>query len=93
MIVVGYLQVTFWSMSGERQTRTIRNRLYQSILSKEIVFFDTHKTGELNNRLTDDVNKIHDGIGDKLGSATQFMASFCAGLIIGKQFYIRNTDQ
>ncbi|CAF4744043.1 unnamed protein product, partial [Rotaria sp. Silwood2] len=29
------------------------------------------------------VNKVHDGTGDKLGSALQFIASFIAGLILG----------
>ncbi|CAF1145696.1 unnamed protein product [Adineta ricciae] len=82
-IILGYVQVAFWSMPAERQTRTIRQNLFRSILRKEIVYFDTHKTGELNTRLTDDVDKIHDGIGDKLGSAAQFLASFITGLIIG----------
>ena len=83
-ILLGYVQVAFWSMPAERQTRAIRQNLFRSILRKEIVYFDTHKTGELNTRLTDDVDKIHDGIGDKLGSAAQFLASFITGLIIGK---------
>lgn len=84
IIVLGYIQVAFWSMAGERQTKAIRKHLFHSILRKEMVYFDTHKTGELNTKLSDDVNKIHDGIGDKLGSATQFMASFLTGLIIGR---------
>ena len=83
-IVLGYLQVAFWAMSAERQTRTIRETLFRSILRKEIVYFDTHKSGELNTKLTDDVNKIHDGIGDKISITMQFLSSFITGLIIGK---------
>ena len=83
-IVLAYFQVAFWSMSAERQTRAIRTALFRSILRKEIVYFDTHKTGELNTRLTDDIDKIHDGIGDKLGSTAQFLASCIAGLALGK---------
>jgi ABC-type multidrug transport system fused ATPase/permease subunit len=75
-------------MPAERQTRAIRQNLFRSILRKEIVYFDTHKTGELSTRLTDDVNKIHDGIGDKLGSTSQFVASFFTGFILGKFIYI-----
>jgi ATP-binding cassette, subfamily B (MDR/TAP), member 1 len=84
IIVVGYIQVSLWSISGERQTRTIREHLFRSILRKEIVFFDTHKTGELNTKLTDDINKIQNGIGDKIGSAAQFIASFITGITIGR---------
>jgi len=84
---LAYVQVAFWGMAAERQTRTIRQNLFRSILRKEIVFFDTHKTGELNTKLTDDIDKIHDGIGDKLGSAAQFLAACLAGLILGKFIY------
>ncbi|CAF3688467.1 unnamed protein product [Adineta steineri] len=82
-IVFGYLQIAFWSMPAERQTRAIRENLFRSILRKEIVYFDTHKTGELNTKLTDDIDKIHDGIGDKLGSASQFLSSCITGLALG----------
>lgn len=83
-IILGYFQVAFWGMSAERQTRAIRQNLFRSILRKEMVYFDTHKTGELNTKLTDDIDKIHDGIGDKLGSSAQFIASCITGLILGK---------
>lgn len=86
IIVLGYFQISFWSMAGERQTTAIRKHLFLSILRKEIVYFDTHKTGELNTKLTDDVSKIQGGIGDKLGSAAQFLSSFLTGLIMGKFF-------
>ena len=83
-IVLGYFQVAFWSMTAERQARAIKQELFRSILRKEIVYFDTHKTGELNTKLTDDVNKIHDGIGDKIGSSCQFIAASITGVILGK---------
>jgi len=70
-------------MPAERQTRAIRQNLFRAILRKEITYFDTHKTGELNTKLTDDVDKIHDGIGDKLGSTSQLLASCITGLILG----------
>ncbi|CAF0836926.1 unnamed protein product [Adineta ricciae] len=82
-IVVGYFQVAFWSIACERQTRRLREKLFRSILHKEISYFDTYKTGELSTRLSDDVNKVHDGIGDKVGSALQFFAGFIAGLVLG----------
>lgn len=92
-IVFAYFQVAFWTMSAERQTRTIKQTLFRSILRKEIGYFDTHKTGELSTRLTDDVNKIHDGIGDKISITVQFLSSFVAGLIIGKDIHLSNALQ
>ncbi|CAF2118380.1 unnamed protein product, partial [Rotaria magnacalcarata] len=83
IIVVGYFQVALWSIACERQTRRLREILFRSILSKEMAYFDTNKSGQLSTRLADDVNKVHDGIGDKVGSALQFIASFIVGLILG----------
>jgi ABC-type multidrug transport system fused ATPase/permease subunit len=82
-IVIGYFQVAFWSIACERQTRCIRERLFRSILDKNIAYFDVNKTGQLNTKLTENVNKVHDGIGDKVGSALQFTAGFIAGLVLG----------
>ncbi len=42
-----------------------------------------NKTGQLNTRMIEDVNKVHDGTGDKIGSALQFFSGFLAGLILG----------
>ncbi|CAF3611782.1 unnamed protein product [Rotaria sp. Silwood2] len=75
-IVVGNFQVAFWSIACERQTRRLREALFRSILHKETSYFDTNKTGQLNTRLTEDVNKVHDGTGDKVGSALQFFSAF-----------------
>ncbi|CAF3814775.1 unnamed protein product [Rotaria sordida] len=71
------------TISAERQTRTIRQTLFQSILKKDIVFFDTHTPGELNLQLTDNMNKIHDGIDDKLGTAVELISTCIGALIIG----------
>lgn len=82
-IIVGYFQVAFWSIACERQARRLREVLLRSILTKEISYFDINKTGQLNTRLTEDVNKVHEGTGDKLGSGLQFFAGSIAGLVLG----------
>ncbi len=83
-LISGYIRVTFLNISAESQTRSLRQILFQSILKKDVVFFDTHKTGELSLHLTDDVNKIRDGIGDKLGSAIEMITTTISCFIIGK---------
>ena len=84
VVVSGYFQVTFWNLSGKRQTNVIQKRLFHSILHKDMVYFDTNKTGELNTKLTQDIVKIHDGIGDKAGSVVQLTSSFLTGIILGE---------
>ncbi|CAF1001736.1 unnamed protein product [Adineta steineri] len=82
MLLIGYFQISFSSIAAERQTRIIRQKLFRSIVNKEIIYFDMNKTGQLSIRLTDDINKIHDGIGDKLALATRYIASFISGLAL-----------
>jgi ABC-type multidrug transport system fused ATPase/permease subunit len=52
-IIVAYLQITFWMIPAERQIRTIRRNLFKAILNQNIGWFDTYKSGELNNRLNE----------------------------------------
>ncbi|UJR12090.1 hypothetical protein I4U23_016268 [Adineta vaga] len=83
IIVVAYVQVSFWIMSAENQSRVIRQTLFQNILDKDMSFFDTHKIGELDAHLSQSVSKIQDGIGHKIGTLIQFLASLITGFIIG----------
>ncbi|CAH1798731.1 unnamed protein product [Owenia fusiformis] len=83
ILVAAYLQVSMWMMSSERQTQRIRVKFFRSILRQEIGWFDTHEVGELNTRLSDDINKVHDGIGDKLGAFVQWFCGFITGFTIG----------
>ncbi|CAF3730281.1 unnamed protein product [Rotaria sordida] len=81
-IVVGYFQVSSWFTACERQTRRLSGTLFRSILNKEIAYFDVNITGQLSTRLAEDINKVHDGAGDKIGSALQFFAAFLVGLVL-----------
>ncbi|XP_068092078.1 ATP-binding cassette sub-family B member 5-like isoform X1 [Hyperolius riggenbachi] len=83
VLVCGYVQVSFWVLAAARQTRRMRSTFFHSVLAKEISWFDVTKSGELNSRLTEDINKINDGIGDKVGHFLQNFATFVAGLVIG----------
>ncbi|XP_040289632.1 ATP-binding cassette sub-family B member 5-like isoform X1 [Bufo bufo] len=83
VILCGYVQVSFWVLAAARQTRRMRKMFFHSVLSQEISWFDVTKSGELNTRLTEDVNKINDGIGDKVGHLVQNVATCVGGLVIG----------
>ncbi|XP_053743936.1 ATP-binding cassette, sub-family B (MDR/TAP), member 4 [Synchiropus splendidus] len=86
-LVAAYMQVAFWSLAAGRQVNRIRKRFFHSIIRQEIGWFDVNEVGELNTRLTDDIFKIQEGIGDKVGmvimSFTTFIGSFVIGLIKG----------
>ncbi|XP_073533916.1 ATP-binding cassette sub-family B member 5-like isoform X2 [Phyllobates terribilis] len=83
VMICGYVQVSFWVLAAARQTRRIRQTFFHSVLSKDMSWFDVTKSGELNSHLTEDINKINDGIGDKVGHFLQNSATCIAGLLIG----------
>ena len=45
-------------------------------------FFDTRDTGELNTRMFEDVKKISNGLGEKVGVTIQAGSQFIAGMIV-----------
>ncbi|XP_030879928.1 ATP-dependent translocase ABCB1 isoform X3 [Leptonychotes weddellii] len=83
VLVAAYIQVSFWCLAAGRQILTIRKQFFHAIMRQEIGWFDVHDVGELNNRLTDDVSKINEGIGDKIGMFFQSIATFFIGFIVG----------
>ncbi|XP_048246672.1 ATP-dependent translocase ABCB1-like isoform X4 [Haliotis rufescens] len=83
VIVMGYGHVAFWMTAAERQSHRIRLAFLKNILRQDISWYDVNEVGELNTRLSDDINKIHDGIGDKMGNFLQWLSCSLAGFIIG----------
>ncbi|XP_058380734.1 phosphatidylcholine translocator ABCB4 isoform X3 [Diceros bicornis minor] len=83
VLVAAYIQVSFWTLAAGRQIKKIRQKLFHAILRQEIGWFDINDTTELNTRLTDDISKISEGIGDKVGMFFQAVATFFAGFIVG----------
>ncbi|CAL1611148.1 unnamed protein product [Knipowitschia caucasica] len=83
MMVAGYLNIALWTISAGRQVKRIRKLFFHSIMQQEIGWFDVNETGELNTRLTDDVYKIQEGIGDKVGLLLQAFTTFVSSFVIG----------
>ncbi|XP_070822421.1 ATP-dependent translocase ABCB1 [Chaetodon trifascialis] len=83
VLVAAYMQVSFWTLAAGRQVKRIRKLFFHCIMQQEIGWFDVNETGELNTRLTDDVYKIQEGIGDKAGMLIQAYTTFITSFIIG----------
>jgi ABC-type multidrug transport system fused ATPase/permease subunit len=88
-LICGYIRTACFNLLADRQIRIIRKTLFQSILKKDIDFFDRHKTGELGICLTDDVNKIYNGIGVKLSMTIEIASTFIGCLGIGKFIFVK----
>ncbi|XP_042241922.1 mitochondrial potassium channel ATP-binding subunit-like isoform X1 [Homarus americanus] len=69
--------ITFLTRMGERMADNLRQQLFTSLLEQDIAFYDHHKTGELVNRLTADVQDFKSSfkmcISQGLRSVTQIV--------------------
>uniref|UniRef100_A0A8B9KB83 ATP-binding cassette, sub-family B (MDR/TAP), member 5 n=1 Tax=Astyanax mexicanus TaxID=7994 RepID=A0A8B9KB83_ASTMX len=83
VLLLGTFQVMLLVITSTRQTKRIREKYFHAVLHQPMAWFDTHPIRELNTRLTDDINTINDGLGDKICIFVQYFCRFLAGFIIG----------
>eukprot|EP00057_Strongylocentrotus_purpuratus_P020940 XP_011675414.1 PREDICTED: multidrug resistance protein 1-like [Strongylocentrotus purpuratus] len=75
-VCFAYLQNSLWTLACERQIYKIRKAFFDAILYQEIAWFDVHKSGELTSRLADDMERVKEGLGDKISISLQYVAMF-----------------
>ncbi|CAF3737713.1 unnamed protein product [Adineta steineri] len=80
--ILCYIGWSTWLITAERQVRRIRFALFQNILRQEIGWFDMQNAGELSNRLVDDLDKIKDGIGEKVPDFFSLCVRMISSLIL-----------
>ncbi|KAF0933166.1 hypothetical protein E2562_014155 [Oryza meyeriana var. granulata] len=81
--IAGFLQVSCWMVTGERQAARIRGRYLEAILRQDIAFFDLEtSTGEVIERMSSDTVLIQEAIGEKVGKFLQLVSTFLGGFII-----------
>ncbi|KAJ2601056.1 hypothetical protein H4R99_003122 [Coemansia sp. RSA 1722] len=82
MFVVSFGVNACWAIAAENQGLRIRKLYYKSILRQDIGWFDTIKTGELTTRITNDVNLVQEGLGEKFGFVFMNIVAFIVAFII-----------
>ncbi|GIY55270.1 ATP-dependent translocase ABCB1 [Caerostris extrusa] len=82
-----YIVVSFFSMAAANQAFKIRCMFMQAVLRQNIGWFDTNQTGDFASRLTGDLSRIQDGIGEKVGMCISFVSTtvlcICCALFYG----------
>lgn len=81
--VVAFIQMLCLQSNAKLQARKIRLLLYERILAQDVAWFDEQNVGSLITKLTENIDKIEAGIGEKLGIFIQCIIVFVSGLIIG----------
>ena len=68
-----YLFVAAFNYSAERQVLRVRKEFLKAVLRQDLAWFDTNNTSDFATKLTEDLNKLQDGIGEKLGMLLRFI--------------------
>ncbi|CAL5363583.1 unnamed protein product [Camellia sinensis] len=80
----GWIEVSCWIITGERQTAVIRSKYVQVLLDQDMSFFDTYgNNGDIVSQVLSDVLLIQSALSEKVGNYIHNMATFFSGLVIG----------
>ncbi|XP_049818455.1 ATP-dependent translocase ABCB1-like isoform X2 [Aethina tumida] len=81
-ILTTYLAGISFTYSATRQIFRIRKLFLEKTLNQDIGWYDLHQTGDFATTFTDNLTKIEDGIGEKIGIFLFFESTFVAGIIM-----------
>ena len=68
-----YIFVAAFNYTAERQVLRIRKEFLAAVLRQDIAWFDTNTTSDFATRMTEDLNKVQDGMGEKVGMMLRFI--------------------
>lgn len=84
VLASAWIGVAFWMQTGERQTSRLRLKYLQSVLRKDMNFFDTEaRDSNIIFHISNDAILVQDAIGDKTGHALRYVSQFIVGFAVG----------
>ncbi|CAL1272515.1 unnamed protein product [Larinioides sclopetarius] len=82
-LICNYIMVSFFSLAASNQAFRIRCMFMSSVLKQDIGWYDTNETGDFASRITGDLQRIQDGIGEKVGICISFLSSTVLCIAVG----------
>uniref|UniRef100_A0A2P2KSI5 ABC transmembrane type-1 domain-containing protein n=1 Tax=Rhizophora mucronata TaxID=61149 RepID=A0A2P2KSI5_RHIMU len=84
VFAAGWIEVSCWIFTGERQTAVIRSKYVEVLLNQDMSFFDTYgNNGDIVSQVLSDVLLIQSALSEKVGNYIHNMATFFGGIVIG----------
>ncbi|XP_071330134.1 bile salt export pump isoform X2 [Trachinotus anak] len=83
VLIVSYFQIVLWVSAAARQTHRIRKTFFLKVMQMEIGWFDCNSVGELNTRISDDINRINNAIADQVSIFIERLSTFVFGFMVG----------
>ena len=79
--IAGAFQASLLTLVSTRIANRLRIAYFRAIMRQDVGYFDVNSAAELNTRLFDDISKVQNGVGDKVGlclqSASQVHITLC----------------
>uniref|UniRef100_A0A914WVT4 ABC-type xenobiotic transporter n=1 Tax=Plectus sambesii TaxID=2011161 RepID=A0A914WVT4_9BILA len=82
VFIAATIQVCCYLVACENQINKIRRKFFRAILHQDIAWFDKNQSGTLTTKLFDNLERIKEGIGDKVALMVQYTAQFLAGFVV-----------
>jgi ABC-type multidrug transport system fused ATPase/permease subunit len=73
---------TLFNLAGERLVARFRVRVFDSVISQDVAFFDTAQSGELMSRISNDTSKVQDAATTNVSMGLRFLAQVLVGIAI-----------
>ncbi|CAI5456136.1 unnamed protein product [Caenorhabditis angaria] len=86
LFIVSYLSNACLYTMCERRLHCVRKNYLRAVLRQDARWFDEHTIGGLTQKMSSGIEKIKDGIGDKIGVLVSGVATFISGVGLG--FYM-----
>ncbi|XP_014294685.1 ATP-dependent translocase ABCB1 [Halyomorpha halys] len=83
VLVAVFIQTLCWESACERQIFRLRQIFFSQILRQDISWYDENEDGDLPHKLSDDLERIREGIGSKFSMLTQYSSTFITGIAVG----------
>ena len=78
--VAGALRYYLFTLAGERTVTRLREQVYRRIMSQEIGFFDSRRTGELTSRLSSDAMVVQNTVSVNISMVLRNLAAAIGGI-------------
>lgn len=82
MLIFSYIGTYLFNFTGLRQSLKLRTLYLEKVLNQDIEWYDVNQTGDFASRMSDDLSKLEEGLGEKVAMFLHFQFSFFACLIM-----------
>ncbi|XP_014474963.1 PREDICTED: multidrug resistance protein homolog 49 isoform X2 [Dinoponera quadriceps] len=80
--VLAIIAIDLLNLAATRQITRVRKMFLRAVLRQDMTWYDTNTSTNFASRITEDLDKMKDGMGEKLGIFINLVSSFTASIVI-----------